>query len=160
MESSLRTTVSAAVCVALWGALAAPAAAQGWSELAAVEIAVSGGDKVRVLAEIADDETERSQGLMWRTKLPDSAGMLFIYDRPQIASFWMRNTFIPLDMLFIAEDCRIVRIEENAEPRTLTPRLSGGPVVAVLETRGGWSADYGVAAGDCVTWAPAAAPAE
>ena len=100
--------------------------------------------------EIADNEAEREKGLMYRKELPEGRGMLFDFHRDQEVSFWMRNTYIPLDMIFIRGDGQIQRIAENTEP--LSDRLipSGGPVRAVLEVIGGTARKLGIAPGDRV----------
>ena len=74
---------------------------------------------------------------MFRRSLPENAGMLFLYDRPQPAAMWMKNTLIPLDMVFIAADGKVHRIEQNAEPFSTTLIPSEGPIVGVLELNGG-----------------------
>ena len=101
--------------------------------------------------ELATNDAERERGLMFRKALPEGHGMLFDFDREQPVSFWMHNTYIPLDMIFIRADGRILRIAENAEP--LSDRLipSGGPVRAVLEVIGGTARKLGIAPGDRVT---------
>ena len=100
--------------------------------------------------EIAKTPTQQAQGLMYRRSLPADAGMLFVYDRPQPVAFWMKNTFIPLDMLFIAPDGRIANIKQRTVPHSLTPVRSRGKVIAVLELNGGTSARLGIAPGDTV----------
>ena len=89
--------------------------------------------------EIATTDQERALGLMFRRSLPENAGMLFLYDRPQPATMWMKNTLIPLDMVFISADGRVHRIEENAEPfsTTLIPSEGADPRRARAEWRGG-----------------------
>ena len=86
---------------------------------------------------VAATEPRRQQGLMWVRKLKSHYGMLFVFDQPQVASFWMKNTLIPLDMLFIAPDGRVIRVAANTTPRSLAPVDSLGIVAAVLELRGG-----------------------
>ena len=100
--------------------------------------------------ELATNEHERERGLMFRKQLPEGHGMLFDFKHDQPVSFWMHNTYISLDMIFIAGDGRIVRIAENAEP--LSDRLipSGGPVRAVLEVIAGTARKLGIAPGDRV----------
>ncbi len=93
----------------------------------------------RFTVEIADDPQERAVGLMNRPALPRMAGMLFIYERPQPASFWMENTLIPLDMLFIDSRGQVVHIHENAIPLDRTPIRGGDEILAVLEINGGMS---------------------
>jgi hypothetical protein len=100
--------------------------------------------------EIADTEAQREKGLMFRQKLPAGQGMLFDFHREQDVSFWMQNTYIPLDMIFIRGDGTILRIAENAEPLSTRLIPSGGPVLAVLEVIGGTAHKLGIAPGDRV----------
>lgn len=97
---------------------------------------------------IADDPAERSQGLMFVENMPMMTGMLFIYEAPQRASFWMRNTLIPLDMLFADPTGRITHIHENAIPLDPTSIPGGDNIQYVLEINGGMSARLGIAEGD------------
>ena len=103
--------------------------------------------------ELATNDAERSRGLMFRKELPEGRGMLFDFERDQSVSFWMHNTLISLDMIFIRGDGRILRIAENTEP--LSDRLipSGGPVRAVLEVIAGTARKLGIAPGDRVAGA-------
>ena len=87
--------------------------------------------------EIADDFQERAQGLMFREHMARSAGMLFVYERPQPVSFWMRNTLIPLDILFFDETGVLVKAHENAEPLNETSINGGGAIQYVLEINAG-----------------------
>ena len=100
--------------------------------------------------EIAETEAEREKGLMFRKELPEGRGMLFDFRREQEVGFWMQNTYIPLDMLFIRGDGRILRIAENTEPLSTRMIPSGGPVRAVLEVIGGTARKLGIAPGDRV----------
>lgn len=109
-----------------------------------------GQDPVPVRVEIADDEEERRRGLMFRTQLDASAGMLFLFERPQQLSFWMRNTEIPLDMIFIEPSFRILGVVENAEPRTDTSRSVPGDSQYVLEVNAGFSRNHGIGPGTMV----------
>lgn len=107
--------------------------------------------------EVARTVAEQERGLMFRTDIPADGGMLFAPYPPQggaprEASFWMRNTPSPLDILFIREDGSIARIAENTIPFSENPIPSGEPVAAVLEIRGGKSAELGIASGDTVRW--------
>lgn len=97
--------------------------------------------------EIADTDEERSRGLMFRTDLAPDEGMLFVFEPPREVSFWMKNTPLSLDMLFIDARGRICGIEAGVEPYTLTPRPSGCAARAVLEINGGAAAELGVATG-------------
>ena len=100
--------------------------------------------------EVVDNDADRAKGLMYRKKLPEGRGMLFDFHRDQDVSFWMQNTYIPLDMIFIRGDGRILRIEENTEPLSTRLIPSGGPVRAVLEVIGGTTWKLGIAPGDRV----------
>jgi hypothetical protein len=100
--------------------------------------------------EVVDDDTDRAKGLMYRKALPEGRGMLFDFHRDQDVSFWMQNTYIPLDMVFIRGDGRILRIQENTEPLSTRLIPSGGPVRAVLEVIGGTTRKLGIAPGDRV----------
>jgi uncharacterized protein len=114
-----------------------------------LEIATKTG--VHVFAvEIADNDAERAKGLMYRRELPEGQGMLFDFHREQEVSFWMQNTYIPLDMVFIRSDGRILRIAESTEPLSTRLIPSGGPVRAVLEVIGGTTRKLGIAPGDRV----------
>jgi uncharacterized membrane protein (UPF0127 family) len=91
---------------------------------------------------------ERAKGLMFRRSLPANSGMLFVYDRPQPATMWMKNTYIPLDMVFIAQDGTVHRIEANTEPFSTALISSEGDIVAVLELNAGEAARIGLKRGD------------
>ena len=100
--------------------------------------------------EVVDNDADRAKGLMYRKDLPEGRGMLFDFHRDQEVSFWMQNTYIPLDMIFIRGDGRILRIEENTEPLSTRMIPSRGPVRAVLEVIAGTSRKLGIAPGDRV----------
>jgi uncharacterized membrane protein (UPF0127 family) len=97
--------------------------------------------------EVAATPETRTRGLMWREVLPAGQGMLFIFPTDEVQSFWMRNTLIALDMLFIDSAGKIVGIIENAQPRTLSSRSVGVPGRYVLEVPGGWSRAHGISRG-------------
>ena len=101
----------------------------------------------RFTVEIADDPQERAVGLMNRPAMPRMAGMLFIYERPQPASFWMENTLIPLDMLFIDSRGQVVHIHENAIPLDRTAIDGGEGIRFVLEINGGMASMLGIEEG-------------
>jgi uncharacterized membrane protein (UPF0127 family) len=103
--------------------------------------------------EVASTAEERARGLMFRRSLPKNAGMLFIYDRPQPVTMWMKNTLIPLDMVFIAADGRVHRIESHTEPFSTEVIESEGDVVAVLELNAGQAGKIGLKARDKVLYA-------
>lgn len=104
--------------------------------------------EVRFSVDVADEPSERAQGLMFVESMPRFTGMLFIYERPQFASFWMRNTLIPLDMLFVDETGRILTLHENAIPLDETPIMGGDNISHVLEINGGLSSLLGIKVGD------------
>lgn len=100
--------------------------------------------------ELANNDAERTRGLMFRKSLPEGQGMLFDFKRDQPVSFWMHNTYISLDMIFISGDGRIVHIAENAKPLSDDMIPSGAPVRAVLEVIAGTAQKLGIAPGDRV----------
>lgn len=103
--------------------------------------------------EIADTEDERNRGLMYRTFMAPDAGMLFLYDREQSVAFWMKNTILPLDLVFIRADGTVFDVALGAVPYTLEPIPSGGPVLAVLELNAGIANQIGLRRGDKVVQA-------
>jgi uncharacterized membrane protein (UPF0127 family) len=114
--------------------------------------------QARFTIRVADDAAERAQGLMHVEQMPTLEGMLFVYDKPQAASFWMENTLIPLDMLFAGPDGTIASIHENAIPMDRTPIPGGDEIQYVLEINGGLSRRLGIEVGD-VMQHPAIGPA-
>ena len=102
--------------------------------------------------EVARSDAEWSKGLMFRTAMGANEGMIFVDRATQPASFWMKNTVIPLDLVFIGADRRIESIAANAVPYSLSPIPSKGAVVAILELNGGRAAQLGLAPGDKVSW--------
>lgn len=99
---------------------------------------------------IADEDDERARGLMFRSGLGDGEGMLFDYGQPQQVSMWMRNTEIPLDIIYVDTDGEILKIIANAQPYSLRTLPSEFPVLAALEVRGGLSREAGIRPGDTV----------
>jgi uncharacterized membrane protein (UPF0127 family) len=116
-----------------------------------VNLLTRGGAEFQVSVEIASNDETRARGLMFRRSMPEDAGMLFVFAEERHQSFWMKNTYLPLDMLFVDAKGTIVGIVENAEPHTLTSRSVPGVSKFVLELNGGWCARHGVAAGDRMT---------
>lgn len=98
--------------------------------------------------ELADTPETQSKGLMHRTRLDADKGMLFVFGTPGKRIMWMRDTLIPLDMLFVDEKGRIVHIHENAEPHSTAPISADAPASAVLELPGGTARKLGIATGD------------
>jgi uncharacterized membrane protein (UPF0127 family) len=117
-----------------------------------IDVAVQ-TDKKRIVfkSELADTQQAQARGLMFRTELRDDEGMIFPSDVPETRSFWMKNTPLPLDIIFIGTDNRITNIE-NAVPYSLDSVPSKGLAIAVFEIRGGLSEKLGIKAGDKVTW--------
>jgi uncharacterized membrane protein (UPF0127 family) len=112
-------------------------------------LVTSGGER-KIDVEIAETPEEKALGLMFRTTLADTNGMLFPYKPAQEVEMWMRNTYIPLDMVFIRADGIVHRIEERAEPLSEAIIASHGPVAAVLELAGGAAERFGLKPGDQV----------
>jgi len=104
--------------------------------------------RAEISVELADTPDKRSQGLMFRQTMPRFAGMLFIYEHTQRATFWMKNTPLPLDMLFADETGTITRIAKQTEPQSLDQIDGGRGVLAVLEVNGGLADMLGVTVGD------------
>lgn len=117
---------------------------------ASVELFPAGRAPVLVRVELARTPAERSRGLMHRKHLDRDAGMLFLFDAPQQLTFWMRNTYVPLDMIFIESSLRILGIVENAEPLTETSRFVPGQSQYVLEVNAGFSREHGLGPGTAV----------
>ncbi len=113
-------------------------------------IETADGARHRFEVELALSREQQAQGLMYRRSLAENAGMLFVYGKEWPVSMWMKNTLIPLDMLFIRRDGRIVRIAERTVPRSLETISSGQLVAAVLEVNGGTAARLGIRPGDRV----------
>lgn len=111
-----------------------------------------GGDvpPVPVAVELATTPSAREMGLMYRDALPEGSGMLFVFPEPAVQAFWMRNTKIPLDILYVAGDGRIARIARNTTPFSERPLPSGEPVRFVLELPGGFTESHGIDEGDRV----------
>jgi len=135
----------------LAGLLILPPLSTGCDRAAAVENAVlitpSGSRSPELELEIADSAGERQLGLMYRREMPRNHGMLFIFDEEAPRGFWMKNTYIPLDMLFIDSNGRVVSIVEQAVPLTETMRNSTAPAKYVLEIVGGAAKEWGITAG-------------
>ncbi len=125
---------------------AAEAATRLTLEGEAVPIRVAG---IEIEVEIADEESERSKGLMFRESLPENRGMLFVYPEERPLGFWMRNTLIPLDIAFIDREGRIVDIQQM-QPRDETTHYSKAPAMYALEMNEGWFAAHDIEVGDRV----------
>lgn len=111
---------------------------------------VTGKGRVKFMVEVVDTPASRAQGLMYRKSLAPDRGMLFDFKKPAPVSFWMRNTLIPLDMIFIRQNGLVLSIARNAIPHDETPVPSNGAVLGVLEIAGGRAAELGILPGDRV----------
>lgn len=121
--------------------------------LSQVELCVASKGKVhKFTAEIAATSQQQAQGMMFRTEMADNTAMIFPFESERIASFWMKNTQIPLDIIFIRSDGKIENVAENTPPFSEESVFSSAPVVAVVEIRGGLASERGVGPGDLVRW--------
>ncbi len=115
-----------------------------------------------MLAEVADTPAERERGLMHRYSLPGDKGMLFVFDKEEVVGFWMKDTPIPLDIIFINKDWEVVNIRHSAqpcieEPDTAEPcesYFSGAPVRYVLEVNGGFAEQHAIGVGTSIRFLP------
>lgn len=146
--SFMLATTAATLSPAL--AQSGPQAAQPVGKLDAMEIATRKGVVV-LEVEVARTPQQRETGLMFRKSMPERQGMLFDFDTPQPVYMWMKNTYIPLDMVFIRNNGTIARIEAMTTPFSEATISSGEPVRAVLELNGGAAQRLGIAAGDRVS---------
>ncbi len=138
----LRTLfVAMSLCLMAAGA----AYAQALEQLAIVS---QGGQRQTFQVEVARNDADRAQGLMFRRSMPADRGMLFDFGRVEPVSMWMQNTYIPLDMLFVRPDGTIARVAANTEPLSTRTIPSGEPVLAVLELNAGTASRLGIKAGD------------
>jgi uncharacterized protein len=134
----------AIVIVAMFVAAGHPA--QAAAALPTVALTIQGH---KIVAEVASKPEDRATGLMSRFSLQPDRGMLFVFERPESLSFWMKNTFIPLSIAFLDANGRILNIEDMA-PQTETTHWSKGPALYALEMRKGWFLERGIKAGDSV----------
>jgi uncharacterized protein len=138
-------------CAAMIASLFAFAAGAQLQRFATSELTiVSATGPHRFTVEVAETPAQMEQGLMFRRSMAPDAGMLFDYKTPTVATMWMRNTLIPLDMLFVDAHGRIVNVHERAVPQSLDVIAGAAPVRAVIELNGGTAARLGIAPGDQV----------
>jgi uncharacterized membrane protein (UPF0127 family) len=123
-----------------------PALAEAACAIGRIDLRWPGGAE-SFAVEVADDGAERAQGLMFRESLDPAAGMLFVYESPRRASFWMKNTLIPLDMIFADASGTVTRVHSNAIPGDETPIDGGEGVALVLEINGGLAQKLGIVPG-------------
>jgi uncharacterized protein len=131
---------------------ATPQVANNDATAPTVVIATERGAEYEFVVELAVTEEEHQQGLMFRRELARDHGMLFIFAADSDRSFWMKNTLIPLDMVFIGSAQEVVGVVHDAEPLTLTPRTVGKPSRYVLEINGGVATSMGIDVGSTVRW--------
>lgn len=112
-----------------------------------ITVTPAGQEPIRLQVELALTDPDRIRGMMHRPSLEDGHGMLFLFDETRVQSFWMKNTLISLDMIFIDETGEVVGIVHEAAPLTTTSRFVARPSRSVLEVPGGWSRANGVEAG-------------
>lgn len=112
----------------------------------------TGGTTHRFRVEVAESAEAQERGLMFRTEMGEDEGMIFPYRTPQQLSFWMRNTVLPLDLIFIGADNRVINVAANAVPYAEDQLMSEGPAIAVLELNGGRAAQLGIGPGALVRW--------
>lgn len=117
------------------------------------------GRRTEFTLEVADTPEERARGLMFRTDLAPDRGMVFVFPKEEVQTFYMKNTYIPLDMIFIASDGRVVGVVENARPMTLDIRSVERPSLYVVEVRAFTAAKRGIAPGTAVRFDPPLSPA-
>ncbi len=127
-----------------------PTAAQPELPKERLTIVTKGGQQHPFDVELARTPAQQTVGEMFRTSIPPDGGMLFVWPAPQESQMWMRNTLVPLDMVFIDADGTIRRIAEDTVPQSLRVIDSGGPVAATLELAGGTTARLGITVGDKV----------
>lgn len=149
LSRNLRRVAAAASAVFLLLAGPAPHAEEMDFAKSALSI-VSGGKTYDFQVELAVTPRQQARGLMWRTRVGRDEGMLFIYPRDKVILMWMKNTLVPLDMVFIDRDGKIVSIKERMVPRSLKVISSGGRARAVLELAGGTASRLGLKPGDTV----------
>jgi uncharacterized protein len=130
----------------------APVDARAQTGLAKIPLTIRSGDTLHHFkVEVAASPEQQERGLMFRRSLDPDGGMIFPYNPPQEVAFWMKNTWIPLDIVFVRSDGTIVRIT-HAQAMDLTPLPSGEPISAVLEIAGGRAAQLGIREGDIARW--------
>jgi uncharacterized membrane protein (UPF0127 family) len=153
MSYSARTFIAALLCYAVLGVTSARAEDSGNAQLdqifrrSALQIATPDARIHKFDVWIADDEPRRNRGFMFVTKLAADKGMLFIYPQSQPVAMWMKNTHIPLDMLFVRADGRVQNVAENTTPMSTKTIESAGPVLAVIELAGGTAKRLNIRAG-------------
>ncbi len=157
LSLSLICTASLSGCYARTGDTAATSSQgelpQSEAGLRQVPLTIRTSDATHAfIVEVAATGAEQAQGLMFRTRLAPDKGMIFPFAEDRVASFWMKNTVIPLDIIFIRRDGTIESIAANTTPYSLDPVRAGEPVATVLEIAAGRAAQLGIEPGDTVSW--------
>lgn len=138
------------------GTAAAQGGAVGRHPVSGLEVVpltvTSDGRQHRFRVEVARTDSQQQRGLMERQTLGPDEGMIFPYNPPRMQSFWMKNTPLPLDIIFIGHDGRIINIAANTRPMSEEQYLSEAPASLVLELRGGRAGELGIGPGDLVEW--------
>jgi hypothetical protein len=145
---SAMRSLGALLAMAIWLVLAGTGSAAAQA-LEPLTIVTGNGEHV-FQVEVANTVDQRAKGLMYRRFMPDDRGMLFEFETNAPVAFWMKNTYISLDMVFISPNGTVTRIAPNAEPLSEDVVPSGGPCIGVLEINGGVAAKIGLAVGDRV----------
>lgn len=117
------------------------------ASLPKVHLTGADGKEHTVVVEVVRSEKEVERGLMYRRQMDADAGMLFLMNEDKVHTFWMKNTYIPLDMIFIQKDMVVAGVYQNAPPQTLDLRYVDKPSFYVLEVNAGWSQQHGIGAG-------------
>ena len=152
MKRPIIVTIAAiAIVVLAIGGLVFVTQWKGQPHVPAVDLVSGNGTVLHMNVEVADSPGEQRLGLMNRTSMPQDAGMIFVFGNDEPRYFWMENTLIPLDLIFIASDLTIIDIHENATPLSQDLIASSGPCRYVLEVNGGLCAADDIRIGDHVT---------
>ena len=109
-----------------------------------IKIVTNNDNIINYIVEVADSKNDQEKGLMYRKMLNKKSGMLFIFKKEKVANFWMKNTYIPLDIIFIKKNGRVDLIKKNVKPLNLKTIKSKGKVIAVLEINAGESEEFGI----------------
>lgn len=152
-QGPLSRLISSLILVAAFIAAGAPAKAQDEPQAGLENLAiVTASGKHDFSVEVMRSGPQRERGLMFRRFLPQDRGMLFIFETERPIAMWMKNTYLPLDMIFIARTGRVIGLAENTEPLSERIIPSGGPAFGVLEVNAGAAAKIGLKVGDAVLY--------
>jgi uncharacterized membrane protein (UPF0127 family) len=152
MENLNNAILFTTACVMLSGCMSTTGCTRSNDLPAGIILESLKGQKLRIEVEVVTSQADQARGLMYREHLDPMAGMLFVYSRESHRKFWMKNTLIPLDLVFIGQNKRIVGIVDKAEPLTETPRAVAALSMYVLEVNGGFMERHGVLSGSQVVF--------